>query len=66
MSRSRKEHERRLPIHPLHIERVDADLRARIYLERGYGEGFGIPDERLAPHVAGLLSHSAQPVDHLM
>jgi alanine dehydrogenase len=55
MSRSRKEHERRLPIHPLHIERIDADLRARIYLERGYGDSFGISDEQLAPHVAGLL-----------
>ena len=28
MSRSRKENERRLPIHPLHVERIDADLRA--------------------------------------
>jgi alanine dehydrogenase len=55
MSRSLKEHERRLPIHPLHLERVDADLRENIFLECGYGERFGVPDERLAPHVAGLL-----------
>jgi alanine dehydrogenase len=55
MARSLKEHERRLPIHPQHIERIDADLRARIFLERGYGDRFGMPDERLAPHVAGLL-----------
>ena len=55
MSRSRKDRERRLPIHPLHIERIEAELRQRMYLERGYGERFGVPDERLAPHVAGLL-----------
>jgi alanine dehydrogenase len=55
MAQSRKENERRLPIHPLHVQRIDPDLRSRIFLERGYGERFGVPDERLAPHVAGLL-----------
>jgi alanine dehydrogenase len=56
MSVSLKDHERRLPIHPQHIERIDADLRGNIFLERGYGERFGVPDERLAPHVGGLLT----------
>jgi alanine dehydrogenase len=55
MSRSNKENERRLPIHPRHFERIDADLRGSIFLERGYGERFGVPDERLKPYVAGLL-----------
>lgn len=59
MSRSRKENERRLPIHPLHLERIEPGLRSRIYLEHGYGERFGVPDERLAPQVAGLL-HRAE------
>jgi alanine dehydrogenase len=54
MARSRKEHEQRLAIHPLHIERIEAGLRRRVYLERGYGERFHVPDERLAPLVAGL------------
>lgn len=54
MSRSRKENERRLPIHPLHFGRVDADLRAHIYLESGYGERFGVPDKQLVSQVAGL------------
>ena len=54
MARSRKENERRLAIHPLHIERIEAGLRRRIYLERGYGERFGVPDEWLAGFVAGL------------
>jgi alanine dehydrogenase len=54
MARSRKENERRLAIHPLHVERIEAGLRRRIYLERGYGERFGVPDEWLAGFVAGL------------
>jgi alanine dehydrogenase len=56
IARSRKEDERRLPIHPLHVERIDAGLRRRIYLERGYGEGFGVPDGDLATFVAGFRS----------
>jgi alanine dehydrogenase len=54
MARSAKENERRLPIHPLHLERIEPGLRQRIYLEHGYGERFGVPDERLAGQVAGL------------
>jgi alanine dehydrogenase len=54
MSRSRKESERRLAIHPRHVERIEAGLRERMYLERGYGERFGVPDEQLTPFVAGL------------
>jgi alanine dehydrogenase len=57
MARSRKENERRLAIHPLHIERIDAGLRRRIYLEHGYGERFGVPDEQLAGHIAGFRTH---------
>ena len=61
MARSRKEDERRLPIHPMHVERIDADLRERLYLESGYGDRFGVPDEQLAPLVAGL-----RPRDELL
>jgi alanine dehydrogenase len=55
IAQSRKENEHRLPIHPAHFERIDADLRGRIHLEAGYGERFGVPDEQLAPYVADLL-----------
>ncbi|WP_407341664.1 N(5)-(carboxyethyl)ornithine synthase [Pengzhenrongella phosphoraccumulans] len=58
VSRFRKADERRLPIHPAHLDRIAPDLRDRIYLERGYGETFGVPDEQIAPRVAGLLSRS--------
>jgi alanine dehydrogenase len=53
---SRKPDERRLPIHPAHLERIDAGLRRRMFVERGYAEGFGVADERLVPQVGGLLS----------
>ncbi|WP_236790899.1 N(5)-(carboxyethyl)ornithine synthase [Amycolatopsis sp. GM8] len=56
LSRSGKENELRLPIHPAHFSRVDADLRRRIYLEHGYGARFGVSDEQLAASVAGLRS----------
>ena len=54
LSRSRKENERRLPIHPLHFNRIDEDLRAHIVLEQGYGERFGVHDDELAPLVGRI------------
>ncbi len=56
VSQSRKENERRLPIHPAHVERIDADLRRRIRLEHGYGEPFGLSDDHLAGLVGGLCT----------
>ena len=53
---SRKENEYRLPIHPLHLDRIEPGLRARIFIERGYGGRFGIADAQLAPMVAGVRS----------
>ncbi len=53
---SRKPFERRLPIHPAHVSRIDESLRPRVWLEAGYGEAFGVTDADLAPHVAGLRS----------
>jgi alanine dehydrogenase len=51
---SRKQDERRQAIHPAHVERIDADLRERMVLERGYGTAFGVSDAQLAPLVGGL------------
>ena len=56
MATSRKADERRLPIHPTHLERIDEDLRAQMILERGYGMRFGIHDEELAPLVGAVAS----------
>jgi alanine dehydrogenase len=50
---SRKPHERRLPVHPAHFERLPTD--ARVFVEEGYGERFGRSDDELAPLLAGVL-----------
>jgi alanine dehydrogenase len=60
---SRKPDERRLAIHPAHLERIDADVRSRLFLEQGYGERFGFGDDDLSPLVAGLLARE-QLLEH--
>src|SRR6478735_3286721 len=54
LGRSRKENERRLPLHPAHLGRIDPTLRSQVYLETGYGAPFGMPDEEIAPLVGGI------------
>ena len=51
---SRKENEHRRPIHPDHLARIDRGLADRMWLERGYGARFGVPDDELSQYVAGL------------
>ena len=58
LATSTKENELRLPIHPQHVDRIAADLRARIVLEQGYGERYGVSDEQLAGQVGGLRSRA--------
>ena len=58
MATSRKADERRLPIHPGHLERIDADLRAHMTLERGYGSRFGIADAELEPLVGAMADRA--------
>jgi alanine dehydrogenase len=55
VARSRKEHERRLPLHPQHIGEIDPGLRKRIFLEEGYGKAFDVPDDSLGKLVGGML-----------
>jgi alanine dehydrogenase len=57
MARSLKENERRLPIHPRHLDRIPDELRQSVYLEQGYGARFGVSDAELAGSVAGLRTH---------
>ena len=54
MARSLKENERRLPLHPHHLGRIPDDLRESVFLERGYGDPFGLSDDQLKGWVAGL------------
>ena len=55
---SRKPDERRQAIHPAHLERIDADLRARMLFEHGYGDQLGSSDEEIGPLVGGLRSRA--------
>ncbi len=54
IARSRKENERRLPLHPAHLGRIPDELRGSIYLEHGYGQRFGLSDDQLGGEVAGF------------
>ncbi|WP_147063716.1 N(5)-(carboxyethyl)ornithine synthase [Knoellia locipacati] len=58
LAHSRKENEHRLPIHPEHVDRIDADLRARIFVEEGYGLRFGVSDETLAASLGGVRTRA--------
>ena len=51
---SRKPEERRLAIHPAHLELIDPVIRKRMFLEHDYAERFGYSDEHLAPLVGGM------------
>ncbi|MDX1501979.1 MAG: N(5)-(carboxyethyl)ornithine synthase [Thermoanaerobaculia bacterium] len=44
---SRKENERRVAIHPSHLPRISERTRAALTFETGYGEPFGVSDDRL-------------------
>ncbi|MFZ1412283.1 MAG: hypothetical protein WAS07_12555 [Micropruina sp.] len=57
MARSQKENERRLPLHPAHLNRIPEELRDRIFLEHGYGESFGLDDAELSDWVGGFRTH---------
>ena len=54
VGRASKPDEQRVAIHPRHIERIDADLRARMVFEHGYGERFGVSDAEIAALVGRM------------
>ena len=54
IGKSSKSDEKRLPIHPRHLDRIDPELRKSLILEQGYGDAFGFSDTHLAPLVARI------------
>ncbi len=52
---TRKPDERRRPVHPAHLDRIDEEVRGHLLFERGYGEHFGVDDDRIAPQVGGVV-----------
>lgn len=59
LASSRKPDERRLPIHPLHFERIAPEIRQHIILEHGYGERFGVSDAHLSTLVGRMAGREA-------
>ena len=44
---SLKEDEKRIPIHPVHIERLPGDIIKELLFEEGYGDDYGYSDVQL-------------------
>ena len=54
---SAKENEKRVAIHPRHLDRIDPDVRAAILVESGYGLDFGVSDDEIATQVREVVAH---------
>jgi alanine dehydrogenase len=55
---SKKEDERRVPIHPEHLSRLPEDIRRRLIFEKGYGKPFNISDDELGSQTGGIATRS--------
>jgi alanine dehydrogenase len=53
---SKKENERRFPIHPEHLSRIPEDLRGQLIFEEGYGAPFGVSDSEIAAQTGGIAT----------
>lgn len=55
---SKKEDERRLPIHPDHLLRLPHEVRKQLVFETGYGKPFNIDDDEIGALSGGIASRS--------
>jgi N5-(carboxyethyl)ornithine synthase len=55
---SKKENERRIPIHPDHLLRIPDRLRRQLVFERGYGDPFGVADSEIASLTRGTATRA--------
>lgn len=53
---SKKEDERRMPIHPDHFARIPEIYRKQLIFEEGYGAAFDISDSEIAAQSGGVAS----------
>ncbi len=58
LANSSMENERRLPIHPRHLDRIDADVRARMIVEHGYGADFQLEPGYVESRVGRVAARS--------
>lgn len=55
---SRKEDERRVPIHPEHLLRLPEKIRRQLIFEKGYGAPFNMEDAALSKLTGGIATRS--------
>lgn len=55
---SKKEDERRVPIHPEHLKRLPVNIRKQLIFEKGYGKPFNINDEEISALTGGIATRS--------
>jgi len=55
---SKKEDERRVPIHPEHLMRLPENIRRQLVFEKGYGARFNIDDEEINEQTGGIATRS--------
>ena len=53
---SRKEDERRIPIHPEHLIRLPEQIRRQLIFEEGYGKPFDISDSKISDQSGGVAT----------
>lgn len=53
---SKKENERRIPIHPEHFSRIPKQLLKQLIFEEGYGLPHGISDSKIASQTGGIAT----------
>ena len=53
---SKKQDERRFPIHPKHLLRIPEEIRQKLIFEEGYGAPFGIEDSEIATLTGGIAT----------
>lgn len=55
---SKKEDERRVPIHPEHFKRIPENIRRQLIFEKGYGAPFNVDDEEISQLTGGIATRS--------
>lgn len=55
---SKKEDERRVPIHPEHLLRLPNHIRRQLIFEKGYGSRFNMSDEEISELTGGIATRS--------
>lgn len=55
---SKKQDERRVPVHPEHLSRLSESVRRNMVFETGYGAPFDVSDDTISAQTGGVASRS--------